>query len=227
MFGRWWVIALLPLSCWCLPVRGGAVEIRVSLERLAAAALVEELNATLLAASSATLALETWCRRFNLAEPARVTVRYPGGEPLLADAEQRRRLEVDDQEPIRYRRVELVCGQHVLSSADNWYVPGRLTPEMNQALDGSNESFGRVVLPLAPSRRTFDMERLWQPLPAGWERLSSDALAAGALEAAVPLTLDPLLPLFAHRALVLRADGRPIAEVRETYRMAVLASRFK
>ncbi len=33
----------------------------------------------------------------------------------------------------------------MLSEADNWYVPVRLTPEMNQALDTSDIAFGRAV----------------------------------------------------------------------------------
>jgi len=46
-----------------------------------------------------------------------------------ASPEQRRRLQVGDAEPVRYRHVRLACGDHVLSEADNWYLPGRLAPD--------------------------------------------------------------------------------------------------
>ena len=36
---------------------------------------------------------------------------------------------IGPDEPVAYRHVRLRCGDHVLSEADNWYVPSRLTPE--------------------------------------------------------------------------------------------------
>jgi hypothetical protein len=39
--------------------------------------------------------------------------------------------------------VHLKCGERVLSEADNWYVPARLTKEMNQSLENSDIAFGR------------------------------------------------------------------------------------
>jgi hypothetical protein len=44
----------------------------------------------------------------------------PAGVPQI--------LGVDPDEPVRFRRVPLKCGDHVLSEAENWYVPSRLTP---------------------------------------------------------------------------------------------------
>lgn len=100
-------------------------------------------------------------------------------------------------------------------------MPSRLTPAMNQALETSDVPFGRVIRPLEPFRRTFAAETLWQPLPAGWETLNDATLADAAAQAA-PLHYDAARPLFEHRALVLRKDSLPIAEVRETYKMALL-----
>ncbi len=60
---------------------------------------------------------------------------------------------------LRYRRVQLVCGSRVLSEADNWYLPGHLSPAMNQVLDSTDEPFGRVVGPLGSSARPWPTRR--------------------------------------------------------------------
>ena len=49
-----------------------------------------------------------------------------------------------------------MCGSVVLSEADNWYVPSRLTPEMNRLLDTTDAPFGRVVQAVHFRRRTLD-----------------------------------------------------------------------
>jgi len=45
---------------------------------------------------------------------------------------------------VKYRRVQPSCGDHILSEADNWYVPRRLTPEMNRLLETTDVPFGRA-----------------------------------------------------------------------------------
>jgi len=64
---------------------------------------------------------------------------------------------------LRYRRVQLFCGSRVLSEADNWYLPGRLSAAMNQVLDSSDEPFGRVVGPLGFQRQTLADQTFWPP----------------------------------------------------------------
>ena len=113
--------------------------------RLAALALLESLDADLLSHDSATLTLERWCDAHRLAVPARIRAERVLGADKLPGEEQRRLLGVGAGEPLRYRRVRLACGAHILSEADNWYVPARLTPEMNQVLDTSDVAFGRAV----------------------------------------------------------------------------------
>lgn len=164
--------------------------------------LIETLSARLLIAHSATAVLEAWCAERGLAaDPRLIAVRVPGPEkPLKPD--QRARLAVPADEPIRYRRVRLTCGGHVLSEADNWYVPGRLTPEMNAALETSLTPFGRVVHPLNPVRRNLAMAIFWKP---GQARLPG-----------------PDDRLFSVEA-VLSTNGVPFCEVAETYTGAVLA----
>ena len=83
--------------------------------------------------------------------------------------EQRQLLGVNAMETIRYRRVRLICGGHVLSEADNWYVPARLTLEMNRVLDTTDTAFGRAMQSLNFRRRTLSAKLLWSPLPQDWE----------------------------------------------------------
>ncbi len=77
-----------------------------------------------------------------------------------ADDKVRHLLHVGRDEPVRYRRVRLSCGDQVLSDADNWYVPARLTAEMNNTLDRTDTPFGPVVKPLGFQRRTLGTEGL-------------------------------------------------------------------
>jgi len=137
--------------------------------RLEALALLESLNADLLSHDSATLTLDRWCAAHNLPAAARIIAERVHDVDKAPTAEQRNLLDVGAAEPIRYRRVKLTCGLHVLSEADNWYVPARLTPAMNQVLDTTDTAFGRAVQALDFRRRTLSAVLLWSPLPAGWE----------------------------------------------------------
>ena len=100
--------------------------------RLEALALLQSLNAELLSHPSATLTLDQWCATHRLASPPRVVAERVRNAEKPVTAEQRALLGVVPTESVRSRRVRLHCGEHVLSEADNWYVPSRLTPEMNQ-----------------------------------------------------------------------------------------------
>lgn len=187
--------------------------------RLEALALIETLNAELLAGRSATLVLEQWCADHHMAAEPKILARATQGDGAAPNAEQRKRLGIGDDEPVKHRRVALTCGTHTLSEADNWYVPSRLTPEMNHALETSTAPFGKVVQPLQPYRRTFSVESLWSPLPKGWESRTRDELMREHVSGA---SLDAPHGLLEHRAIVHGADGRPISEVRETYTKEIL-----
>ncbi len=186
--------------------------------RLAALALIETLNAEVLASRSATLTLEAWCADHKLATAPRISARLVRGADKPPTTEQRQRLAVSASESVRYRHVELRCGDHILSIADNWYVPARLTADMNRLLDGTDTPFGKAVLALAPTRQTFAATILWSPLPAGWELPGArpPQAAPGA-----PLPIPEAL--FEHRALLFAKDGRPFSEVDEIYQRGVLA----
>ena len=116
-----------------------------AITRLQALALLQSLNADLLSHDSATLTLDRWCETHHLQSPAKIVAERDRSIDKPATDEQRKILQVSASEPIRYRRVRLACGAHVLSEADNWYVPSRLTAEMNKQLDTSDIAFGRAV----------------------------------------------------------------------------------
>ncbi|HEX9368525.1 MAG TPA: hypothetical protein VF921_17985 [Vicinamibacterales bacterium] len=185
--------------------------------RLEALALIQTLNAEILTSPSSTRSLENWCRDHRLAAEPRILAHVVPGVNEPPTAEQRQRLEVTDQEEVRYRRVQLRCGTRVLSEADNWYVPGRLTPEMNRLLEATETPFGKAVESLEPYRRTFAVTLLWAPLPDGWERESrSVPVAAGGA-----LTIPDAV--FEHRAVLYTREHKPFSEVREVYQRQLLA----
>jgi chorismate-pyruvate lyase len=189
--------------------------------RLKALALIQTLNANILSSTSATTTLESWCRDHALAVPPRIAATRIQSAERPASAEQRARLGVGDTETIRHRRVQLRCGDRVLSEADNWYVPGRLTTEMNRLLDTTDTPFGRAVQPLGPYRRTLEVRMLWAPLPDGWEREPRESAAAAAATVAGPLTIPDAL--FEHRAVLYTRDHTPFSEVHEVYQRELLA----
>jgi hypothetical protein len=184
--------------------------------RVEALAVLQTLNADLLSHDSATVTLERWCDVHRLASPPRiVALRIPDIDKPPT-AEQRRELRVTPADSVRYRRVRLMCGALVLSEADNWYVPGRLTPEMNKLLDTTDSPFGVVVRALHFQRHTLSSTLLWLPLPAGWEMNATRAR---------DMIADQSMPskLLEHRAVLTLPDGTPFSEVVETYTDNVLA----
>ena len=167
--------------------------------RLEPFASAQRLSAEILDSESATATLERWCRDHHLADTPRVVAHVVRGAHRRPSREQLRRLAVGGERDLVYRRVRLQCGARILSEADNWYVPARLTAEMNRSLETSDAPFGRVVAPLQPYRRTFAVKVLWsdttRPIP--------DAL-------------------FEHHAVLYTRDNRPFSEVAETYRCDLL-----
>ena len=186
------------------------------LVRLQALALIETLNADLLASRSATTTLEAWCGAHGMASPVTLRAQLDRGADKQPTAEQRSRLGVGPDEPVRYRSVHLACGSHVLSVADNWYVPSRLTPEMNRALETTDTSFGRVVAPLKPTRRTFAATVVWHPLPEGWEMDPPPADHPDQV-----LSVPPIL--FEHHAVLYNDAQVPFSEVAEHYTSELLS----
>lgn len=187
--------------------------------RLAALALIETLNADLLGHDSATLTLDRWCLGHRLARPDEHVVATLDRDVAKAPTPaQLAELAVATPAEVRYRRVRLSCGAHIVSEADNWYVPARLTAAMNEMLEHSDTAFGRAVQPLHFRRHTLSSRLLWHPLPDDWEMggpiEAAPAAPSGALE--IPHRL------LEHRAILTLPDGTPFSEVVETYTEAVL-----
>ena len=187
------------------------------LARVQALALMQTLNAEILGSASATASLESWCRDHRLAIDPTIVARVVTSVTRLADTITRQRLEVGPADEVKYRRVQLRCGSRLLSEADNWYVPARLTREMNHVLETTETPFGKVVAPLEPYRRTFAVHLLWTPLPPGWEQ----SAAAPSATAGGTLVIPPAL--FEHRAVLYMREHRPFSEVHEVYQRDLLA----
>lgn len=111
------------------------------------------LSARLLAARSATRALEAWCAEHGIGDGA-VRVQMVPAPPLPPDAETLALLRPAPGEVLRHRRVVLVRGAVALSEAENWYLPQRLPPDMRHVLATTDTPFGVAVEALRPRRRT-------------------------------------------------------------------------
>ncbi len=162
-----------------------------------ARAEVNELNGRLLASSSATETLRRWCADHGLATPAAIRAIRVRGKGAPPSRRVLGLLRVRSAKEVRYRRVDLACGAHVLSRAENWYVPGRLTVEMNHRLASTEAPFGAVVSPLGFHRRTLEAQI--PPAPA-----SADVVLR-------------------HVAVLTTAAGVPFSVVAERYTRAMLA----
>ncbi len=187
------------------------------LARVEVLALLQTLNADLLSHDSATLTLERWCADHHLAgnspsEQARIVAQRVRGEVKPIPADLREHLAITANDAIGYRYVQLACGTHVLSEADNWYVPSRLTAEMNQRLDTTDEPFGKVVKALGFQRRTLSAELLWSPLPSGWEMSAANFARDADRE---PLRIPHAL--LRHQAILYTSAQVPFSAVVETY----------
>jgi hypothetical protein len=157
----------------------------------AAATPVDRLNVALLATDSATAVLQTIC---DTRGGGRIRARQAANRPEPGPpASVRAALRPTGGEPVQYRRVELTCGGEILSRADNWYLPARLTPEMNRTLAASETPFGVAVGGMGFRRRTLSVEKL--------------RTGEGVLR---------------HRAVLIGRDGRPFSLVQETYARAAL-----
>ena len=120
-----------------------------------ASASLRAFEARLEANPSATTVLQTWCDA-HAPQGTRIVARQIQTTPAPLPKEARDALHVRPGEAVRYRRVQLMCGTHVLSNAENWYLPGKLTDAMNETLDHTEMPFGAVAAPLHFSRHNLE-----------------------------------------------------------------------
>lgn len=153
---------------------------------------------TVLAANdSATAALGQWCEDRNIAQPPVIRALADRGASSAPSPAVLATLGVSSHTQVAYRHVRLACGNTVLSVAHNWYVPARLTSEMNQTLQTTETPFGKVVAPLGFRR----------------ERLTSQRGRAAEC---------PAVTVLSHRAVLRVAGGNAISLVVECYTKANL-----
>jgi hypothetical protein len=179
--------------------------------RLQMQVVLQTLRAELLGHDSSTAVLQAWCEAHGPPGLKIVAEHDPKADQPPSEAAAKA-LDLKPGQAVRYRRVKLACGGVVLSEADNWYLPGRLTADMNHALDTSDAPFGAVVRPLDFRRRFLSAELLWKPLPDGWEKHAPDPAPAPPIPAQV----------LTDTAVLAAPDGRPFSFVAETYTAAAL-----
>jgi chorismate-pyruvate lyase len=167
--------------------------------------LLGTLNMDLLTHDSATAVLQDLCSRYGPAGTKITAIRVQGPDKRASD-DVMTALRPSAEEHLNYRRVRLACGTHVLSEADNWYRPSRLTPDMNRTLDTGDTPFGVAVRSLNFRRQNVGVEILWRPLPdTTGKTMSSNR----------PVTIPA--EILRHRAVLSMPDGTPFSYVIETY----------
>lgn len=170
--------------------------------RVTAHADLVAMNAALLDNPSASLVLQAWCGTHDMARPAELVAELNGKDNIPPTSAIREVLHVGLQDTVNYRRVRLSCGTHVLSEAENWYVPSRLTSKMNDELKHTDIPFGIVVRDLHFYRERLSEKQLWFPLvaPPGTGRV-----------------LDIPNHVLRHEAVLKKADGQAFSYVIENY----------
>jgi chorismate-pyruvate lyase len=176
--------------------------------RDAATARIDQLKQQLMSQPSATLVLARWCAAYHLAPAPQIIARRILGPAKPLPEAVRLNLALKPGEATGYRRVQLLCGGRILSDAENWYLPDRLTPSMNQTLDHTDTPFGLAVRSLHFKRRTLSSETLWVPAPPA---TPGDRMT-------VPEHL------LRNEGLLTVAGGLPISQVIENYTAAILGA---
>lgn len=184
--------------------------------RLEMQAVLQTLRAELLGHDSSTAVLQAWCEAHGPPGLKITALHDPTADRPPTDAATKA-LDLKPGQAVRYRRVRLACGQTVLSEADNWYLPDRLTPQMNRTLDTSDAPFGAVVRPLDFRRRFLSAELLYHPLPDGWEKGQGTCSPK-----ACPSPSSIPAEVLTDTAVLATPDGRPFSFVAETYTAAAL-----
>lgn len=158
---------------------------------------LSRFESVLAASDSATAALGQWCEARHIAQPPLIRALADRDATLAPTPAVLATLDVPDATHVAYRHVRLVCGNTVLSFAHNWYVPARLTPDMNHTLETTDTPFGKVVTSLG-----FRRERL------AAQRGRTNECPKGTV--------------LSHRAVLRIADGSAISLVIECYTRANL-----
>jgi len=184
-------------------------------ERLKALAFMQTLQVDLLSHTSATDTLERWCGSHGLADPAVIVAELDPNPKMIVPPDVRSRFS-HPTELIRHRHVKLLCGELVLSEADNWYQPHLLTLDMNRELAEGSTPFGKVVQPLHYYRITLSSNSLWEPFPLGLDSKLRTPNKSPQSQLELPFYL------FEHRALLMTPSGKVFSVLIERYTKNIL-----
>jgi len=163
---------------------------------------LDRFQSLLLESHSASAVLADWILGADEAAH-RLAARKLQSQECPATADQRARLAVTEPKALHHRRVCLVAAGRVLSVADNWYVPARLSSDMLARFIHGVTPFGAAIVELGPRRKTLSVERI-----AHLEELVEGE--------------RPPAWLLKVRALVIDRHDRPLCEVSETYSRNIL-----
>lgn len=158
---------------------------------------LERFERTLASHHSATAALTEWCAQEGIARAPKIVATSVPGAAAPPPDDLRELLDLGPDARFGYRHVRLTCGDAVLSEAHNWFVPDRLTPQMNAALAETDTPFGKVAASLQFKR---------EPL-ASLRGQGSEC---------------PRGTVLTHRALLRLPDGQPLALLVECYSSAAI-----
>jgi chorismate-pyruvate lyase len=170
---------------------------------------LQRLELLLITEPSATAVLQSWCETYRIAPGARIVAERPPMADKPPPDQVRQTLAVSASDIIRYRHVRLLCGGHLLSEADNWYVADRLTGAMNAQLDHTDTPFGRAIKALHFRRTTLSSRLSWS---------ATVGIAPGEKAIAFPIYV------ITNEAVLHSQTGLPIAQVVERYTAGVLGA---
>ncbi len=166
-------------------------------------AMAQDLDKRLSKGTTATATLQAWCEEHSLSTGAITVICHHQGNAVALGQDVLEALKVLPGEPIVYRRVQLVRADVPLVEAENWFLPQRLLPRMNETLATTKLPFGQVIAPLAPSRRT-----LYRCFPS--YALDQDGQ-------------QPPEVILEHTAVVISEGGVPLALVKERFRSELVS----
>lgn len=201
---------------WAQPAWAQPVWPDTFLARLEATAVLRTLDADLLGHASSALVLGQWCKNHRVQPQDHLEVHRSPQRHKQLPPELRDQLAVHDRDEIIYRRSTLTCGPMLLGEFENWYAPGRLTPQMNQQLLQTNAPFGQVVQHFGYRREILSNRLLWSPLPQDWEHQSPKDRPGGSM--AVPQQL------LEHRSVLVTRDHLPFSVMVEIFDAALLGA---
>ncbi|MPR07682.1 hypothetical protein [Microvirga tunisiensis] len=170
-------------------------------------ALVCALSTRLIASATATDTLVAWCEEYGLSHgPITVDVRQRFAPAVVPD-EVMAALGPATPEIVHYRQVWLKRGSLALAAAENWFVPQRLTADMNQILNQTDIPFGTVIAPLHPVRRTL----VANAGPLADDLVEDPAWFSGSAHQPHPEII------LEHKAMILTGSGTSLALVNEFF----------